>query len=239
MIWVLSVLDILGRTNSEKNVWTEHAKISNGRIFILFLDNFIDAEVGEQGSPGVFRFTGIYGLIVTADRVITWNILRNLATQGNLPWLVAGDFNEVLCLEDKSGGPPRCRAHMNRFRHALADCFLDDMGFVGPRYTWSNKFTKERLNRACKNLQWKNLYPFSRVITLPLSRLDHYPLLLKVNPEPSTRTKTLIQYRFEEMWLQHPECSSMVERGWMLPTTDDAMAQVGRKIKHTGAHLLC
>ncbi|KAM5578651.1 hypothetical protein ABKV19_008793 [Rosa sericea] len=203
-----------------------------------YSDNHIDAEVGVLGSAGVFRFTGIYGVATAANRTTTWNLLRLLATQCNLPWLVAGDFNEILCQDDKSGGPPRCAAQMARFRQALVDCELLDMGHVGSRFTWSNRFTKERLDRVCQTVQWRDLYPFSRCITLPLSRSDHCPLLIEVSPDLVPRNRSQKLFRFEEMWLQHLDCGNVVQQGWMLPTVGESMSQVSRKIKHTGHFLM-
>ncbi|XP_062010480.1 uncharacterized protein LOC133726849 [Rosa rugosa] len=127
---------------------------------------------------------------------------------------------------------------MARLRQALVDCELIDMGFVGPRFTWSNRFTKERLDRACQNVQWRELYPFSRCITLPLSRFDHCPLLIEMYPEPAILIRTPKLFRFEEMWLQHTDCMKVVQQGWMLPTIGEPMMQVGRKIKQTGQLLL-
>lgn len=89
--------------------------------------NHIDVEVGHLGSSEVWRFTGIYSFSSNGDRVRTWDLLRTLAAQTSLPWLVAGDFNEILSNVDKSGGPPRGNAPMERFRAALVDCGLSDM----------------------------------------------------------------------------------------------------------------
>ncbi|XP_062014693.1 uncharacterized protein LOC133731307 [Rosa rugosa] len=200
--------------------------------------NHIDAEVGVVGSEGVFRFTGIYGVATTANRSITWNLLRTLAAQVHIPWLIAGDFNEILDLADKSGDPARSVHQMNRFRQALVDCGLMDMGFVGSRFTWANRFTKERLDRAFQNFQWRELYPFSPVITLPLSRSDHCPLLLETNPDRPPVRRPPRRFRFEEMWLSHADCENVVKTGWMVPTTGASMAQVGRKIKKTGNLIL-
>lgn len=83
------------------------------QVFDFFSDNFIDVEVGQQGSLGVFKFKGIYGVSTTRDLVITWNILRNLAVQVNLPWLVVGDFK--LIDEELRFQINQCRAQINRF----------------------------------------------------------------------------------------------------------------------------
>jgi hypothetical protein len=43
---------------------------------------------------------------------------------------------------------------MEKFRHALEDCGLDDLGFVGDTFTWRNHhhqaegYIKQRLDRA-------------------------------------------------------------------------------------------
>ncbi|XP_024156261.1 uncharacterized protein LOC112164272 [Rosa chinensis] len=79
--------------------------------------------------------------------------------------------------------------------------------------------------RACQNVSWRELYPFSRVVTLPPSRSDHCPLLIEVNPEPGPLSKAPRRFRFEEMWLQHTDCINVIEQGWMLPVTGDFMGQ--------------
>ncbi|XP_024164202.1 uncharacterized protein LOC112171222 [Rosa chinensis] len=40
---------------------------------------------------------------------------------------------------------------MATFRRIMTDCGLMDMGFIGSRFTWSNKFTKERLIEASRH----------------------------------------------------------------------------------------
>lgn len=80
--------------------------------------------MGVYGSLETSRFTGIYGFASNGERVLTWDLLRILATQSALHWLVARDFSEVLCNADKSGGPPRGGAPIARFREALVDCGL-------------------------------------------------------------------------------------------------------------------
>ena len=62
-----------------------------------------------------------------------------MAKLHNKPWIMAGDFNEPFIEEDKYGGK---RVHVNRslaFKDYLDSCNMVDMGFSGPRYTWTNK----------------------------------------------------------------------------------------------------
>jgi hypothetical protein len=46
-----------------------------------------------------------------------------------------GDFNEVLLGCEKEGGQPKQQGCMDRFREALNDCDLSDLGFVGDPFT--------------------------------------------------------------------------------------------------------
>lgn len=65
--------------------------------------NHIDLEITEADGF-VWRFTGIYGEPQTEQKHRTWTLLRDLANQQVMPWLCAGDFNEVLYQHEKEGG---------------------------------------------------------------------------------------------------------------------------------------
>ena len=62
-----------------------------------------------------------------------------MAELHNMPWIMAGDFNEPLIKEDKYGGKGVHVNHSLAFKDCLDFCNMVDMGFSGPRYTWSNK----------------------------------------------------------------------------------------------------
>ena len=56
-----------------------------------------------------------------------------------MPWLMIGDFNEVLCGEDKFGGNQININRAMKFKACLDSYSFVDLGFVGPKYTWMNK----------------------------------------------------------------------------------------------------
>lgn len=126
----------------------------------------------------------MYGFARAEDNVFTWDLMRTLGYHSNLPWLVVGDFNEILCNDDKSEGPRHHIGSIFRFREALVDCKLEHMGYFGGRFTWSNKFTKERLDKGLCSSKWGVLFPFSWVSTLPPSKLDHSLILVEGRTEP-------------------------------------------------------
>ncbi len=76
----------------------------------------------------------------------------------NLPllWLCNGDFNELLSNNEKFERCVSAKGKTQKFRDALSDCELHDLGFQGYWFTWWNKryedeMIKERLNRAVAN----------------------------------------------------------------------------------------
>jgi endonuclease/exonuclease/phosphatase (EEP) superfamily protein YafD len=73
---------------------------------------------------------------------------------------------------------------MDRFRNVLTGCNLHDLGYKGARFTWTNcrqggGFTKERLDRALANAEWRTLYQEVTVHILAARSSDHKPLLVE------------------------------------------------------------
>ena len=100
--------------------------------------NFIDVTVGD-GTDEVWRFTGFYGEPKWEDKHLSWSCLRDLHQRIKLPWLIVGDFNEILYSHEKEGGALRPMHMMQNFRDALVDCELEDMGCSGELYTWRRR----------------------------------------------------------------------------------------------------
>jgi len=50
--------------------------------------------------------SGIYAPAQPGHKDVFWNHLRNLNAIIDTPWCLIGDFNELECPDDKTGGPP-------------------------------------------------------------------------------------------------------------------------------------
>ncbi|KAK2652310.1 hypothetical protein Ddye_012166 [Dipteronia dyeriana] len=83
--------------------------------------------------------TGFYGHPVQAQRLNFWILLRRLTGLYNLPWVVLGDFYEIMFNSKNVGGTNKNWWDMAMFREAVEDSELEDMGFVRAKFTWSNK----------------------------------------------------------------------------------------------------
>lgn len=55
-----------------------------------------------------------------------------------VPWLVRGDFNEIVGHHEKLGGNQRPESQLDAFRSMLDNCHVQDLGFTGSVCTWCN-----------------------------------------------------------------------------------------------------
>lgn len=53
--------------------------------------------------------TAMYAHPCIAKREKLWDYLSFVGANHNMPWLIVGDFNEMLRFEDKLGGASLCR----------------------------------------------------------------------------------------------------------------------------------
>lgn len=94
------------------------------------------------------------------------------------PWLIFGDFNEILAQSEKWGGRNMLEQQLTEFRRVLFDCELRDLGFTGPRFTWCNNrggsaSVCEKLDRFITNIHWCQFYPHSTVTHDSITYFDH------------------------------------------------------------------
>uniref|UniRef100_A0A803LZT1 Endonuclease/exonuclease/phosphatase domain-containing protein n=1 Tax=Chenopodium quinoa TaxID=63459 RepID=A0A803LZT1_CHEQI len=185
-----------------------------------YSQNHIDVEVSTI-QHGKWRFSGIYGFPEEENKIKTTLILKNLWNGQGGPWLLGGDFNLLLQSSEKQGGRVFCNEEADIFREAIDHCQLEDMGYIGHNFTWSNnrgggENIQERLDRFLANCEWRERFPGSFVTHLTKRKSDHLPILLCVKEAlntPKKRKKKKL-YRFEELWLRDENCSSIISEAW-------------------------
>ena len=86
---------------------------------------------------------------------------------------------------------------MQLFRDVIDECRFMDLGYVGPKFTWSRHFNTgisiwERLDRGLAMNSWFLKFLGSWVHHLQCDSSDHYPLhvtFLDSIPSPSKKKK--------------------------------------------------
>ncbi|KAM6588352.1 uncharacterized protein LOC133038470 [Cannabis sativa] len=203
-------------------LWKSNVNVS----MINYGINFVDCYMGFVDGPS-WHFSGFYGAPSISQRQFTWELLKKLKDTAPLyPWLVMGDFNEVLSQSDKLGGPLRCENQIDAFRDAIDFCELHDLPYNGDRFTWHNNHSqtsnvKERLDYGFTNTFWADSF-----ITQPVSHLDffgsdHRALLFSVAiPNVQSQPRFKSRFRFEQIWLQEEKCHDIILEQWKNSATD-------------------
>lgn len=93
------------------------------------------------------------------------------------------DFNEIMYGFEKKKRLPRDERQMERFRNALAECQLTDVGFSGNWFTWERRNLpetniREQLDRGDANGEWLNLFRKVKISHLVHSFSNHCPFLI-------------------------------------------------------------
>lgn len=121
------------------------------------------------------------------------------------------------------------------FKSYLDDCNFLDLGFFGPKYTWSNcrqmtDLILERIDRCCANSAWRILFPEASVSHLLRVFSDHRPILLELSRPPSATTNK--PFRFHTMWIHHPDFPDVVRNAWdSVPNLHTAIENFVNKAK--------
>ena len=67
----------------------------------------------------------------------------------------------------------------------MKDCYMEDMGFRGQRFTWQRGLLHERLDRYVCNTELKNMPCQLEVVNLARIQYDHSPILLSFKSRQS------------------------------------------------------
>ena len=123
---------------------------------LMVIDQAIHASVQVSPSKPNWLLSAVYASPNLDTRLKFWDHLVKFASTHNTPWVVAGDFNDILSRHEKFSSTPANTRRINAFHNYLDACNLLDLGFNGPRFTWTNKrdqgLVMERLDRFFCNL---------------------------------------------------------------------------------------
>ncbi|KAL1171457.1 hypothetical protein V6Z11_A05G282800 [Gossypium hirsutum] len=150
----------------------------------------------------------VYGSPDRSKLKLFWEDLQSIAPHNFTPWLMMGDFNDILSPSDKRSHftvGKRC----NFFGNFVESCELQDLGYSGPPFTWQRGGTLVRLDRALANDAWLTTFPQCLVHHLTRIKLDHRPLLLFTRPNLCTPKGR--PFRFLAGWTKHNDFSNFVK----------------------------
>jgi hypothetical protein len=177
---------------------------------IFSAPKYSDVRIIESPDK-IWRLTGFYGEPRWEDKHLSWDKLRELNGQHDLPWALLGDFNEILCSHEKEEGNFRPQGYMQAFRDAIDDCNLVDLGYSGEPFTWKRGRIRERLDRILVNNAWSNMHPGAMVHHMEFARSDHKPILLDTKFQVFPNSNGISNLKFEAKWLHEKDFREVVK----------------------------
>lgn len=176
----------------------------------------------RQASTGFkFLVTNVYGPSIDEEKSRFIDELGTLASLIHHPWILAGDFNLVRWLIDRTGDLRGIQL-MDLFNDFIRDVGLVDVQLKNRQYTWSNKRptpTFSKLDRVFTSADWQLNYPVVQLEAMEMVVSDHAPLILTCK-SMATRPR---QHKFEIFWLKYETPRALVQQLW---STEEAEPQI-------------
>ena len=223
-----------------------------GRIWVVWIpgvrvtpcfksNQLITCSVLLEGMEEEFFCSFVYASNFPEERRELWNDLKdhqNLPLFKDKPWLVLGDFNEILDLEEYSGiNAPSVTTGMREFQDMRRYCSLLDMKAHGPHLTWSNKrkddLIRKKLDQTLVNDVWSSKYPHSYCVFEAGGCSDHLRCRFQIQPTPP---KPKRPFKFTNAVVESPSFLPLIANYWgntvpLHPSTS-ALFHLSKKLKN-------
>ncbi|XP_074315563.1 uncharacterized protein LOC141651765 [Silene latifolia] len=230
------------------NYCTNHQYHAGGRIWLLWKDRkykvnvldmeaqFIHVKVEDIINNYMFYVTFVYGFNKIEERIPLWDAMVRLTLKE--PWIIMGDFNNVLHMDEKIGLPVKDSETMP-FQDAIDRCGLQDMKCTGSFFTWNNKQPNStrvfsRIDRVLVNDEWLTKWHDYFAHYAPEGEYDHCPCFIRAG---DTTLRQKRPFKFFNMWTGVPDFLMIVENGWNENVYGTRMYKVVRKLKMLKANL--
>lgn len=156
--------------------------------------DYFDMVCRDLMEDRTMRITCLHAPSNYQSRQLLWDKLREISISNTLPWLCAGDFNEIIYPWEKVGKRPTDSYRLFSFRAVINDCSLMELESKGCAFTWMNnregdELVKERLDRIMCSMDWRLIYPAAEVLALSALGFDHCPLFMNTTVEFSKTKK--------------------------------------------------
>ncbi|GJW32958.1 hypothetical protein Tco_0052990 [Tanacetum coccineum] len=158
--------------------------------------------------------------------------LHKNVTRGK-PWILMGDFNVALNLEDYSSGPSKLNYAITDFKDCVYNIEVMDINSSGLHFTWNQKpkggcGLLKKLDRIMGNTEFIDAFPGAYALFQPYRISDHSPAVLNIPNLPFNKPKPFKFFNFLAHKSQFRELLSSV---WSVNVDGHKMYQVVSKLK--------
>ncbi|XP_021845043.2 uncharacterized protein [Spinacia oleracea] len=178
----------------------------------------ITVEISKVGKEP-WIFSAIYAIPDSTLRKQLWEALEDVKRRFSGPWLLGGDFNETISMDERIGiGGSEMQRRCRNFASWVEDNGLIDLMYSGPNHTWARGDIKEthkaaRLDRFLSNDEWRLRFEEGSVKHLPKRNSDHCPIIVSSSGFAPVQSTTR-PFRFQAAWLSHATFDDFVTKNW-------------------------
>ncbi|XP_022031030.1 uncharacterized protein LOC110931970 [Helianthus annuus] len=150
------------------------------------------------------------------------------------PWVIMGDFNSALYLEDKSMGTSAISVGMRDFQTCISDIEVMDVNRSGLHFTWTQKPKKgvgllKKIDWVMANDPFVAEFPNSVDVFRPYRLSDHAPCILKFQRATSKKHKP---FKFPNLLVYKPDFMNIVKQIWETRVNGVYQFKVVKKLRH-------
>lgn len=159
-----------------------------------------------------FFVSFVYGFNSIISRRPFWDYLGTVGQSLSQLWLLLGDFNNVLRIEEKINGTDITPYEIRDMMECCLSLGLNDLQSVGCLYTWTDNSVWYKLDRVMVNNHWMFAGYYGQANFLPSGCLsDHSPFIVSMNQLDRGK---LASFKFFNMWTSHTEFQATVSKVW-------------------------
>ncbi|XP_039132268.1 uncharacterized protein LOC120269046 [Dioscorea cayenensis subsp. rotundata] len=197
--WAWAAIEADGYSGGIIVSWQKHL----GKVTPLVKSRYVLYLVVTNAKLETWILSTIYNPSRIQDQSIVWLELSGIASF-SIPWILIGDFNTVVSLNEFQGGS---HIYYRRKARIFSDFInlnnLLDVNFNGSRFTWYNNQRGAsrkwaRLDRCLLNPCGAGLLSTYHIKHLSRLYSDHAPLILTLTPRFPFKKKV---FRFDNYWL--------------------------------------
>ncbi|XP_074277529.1 uncharacterized protein LOC141601159 [Silene latifolia] len=174
----------------------------------------------------------VYGFNRATKRIPLWQSLLLMHQVVNGPWVVMGDFNSVLAMDERIGSEISV-AEVRDFQKCVDACGIGDIPAQGSFFTWNNKqevgdMVFSRIDRAMFNVEWLLKYPDTITMFHPEGLFDHCPCTMTLKPDCVRERGS---FKYFNMWGKDSEFLPIVKEVWDSQIHGVKIFQLVKKLK--------
>ncbi|CAK8576024.1 unnamed protein product [Lathyrus sativus] len=234
----------------EGNYIDNYSHHDNGRIWIHWdekkrnmalvesTDQLIHCKINDVNGNFLFWLTAIYAHNQLQCRKELCQDIERINAQQNGPWILVGDYNNVMKTEDRIGGNDVTEQEYIDLTEMMSNTCLYEKDSGGDYFTWSNKqgdnAIYSRIDHVLCNVEWMQQNGNTTLTNMNPSISGHAMIVLHDSIKAQRPKK---QFRFINCCAEMDNFQEIVKNNWDMPLVGNPMFAVWKKLQRLQPHI--